>query len=236
MTGLDNELADIEAYYARRAERDDDRIHDPLLPCNALWRAELQLQIAHLLRGWFGSERTLGECFIAEVGCGSGGNLLEFIRLGADPALMFANDLKPHLVAEARRRLPPNVAFNVGNAMEWDIAPNSVDLVMQYTVFSSMKSMQMRQAMADRMWSWLKPNGVVLSYDFVFDNPRNPNVRKLTPREVKKLFPHHRRFVTSRVTLAPPIARRLAPISAKLFWTLNAIPGLRTHAVCLVQK
>lgn len=236
MSGFEREMQSIARYYERRSALCEEKIHGPLDPCSALWRSELNFEVSQIVRRWLGDDRELSSSVIAEIGCGSGGNLLDMIRLGANPARLLANDYMPHLIEAARGRLPATVSFRIGNALEWDIAPASVDLVMQYTVFSSIQNAEMRGALAERMWDWLKPRGAILSYDFVFDNPRNPNVSKLTVSQLQALFPRHTAFHSQRVTLAPPIARRLAPISPGLCRALNALPFLRSHAVCLIVK
>ena len=120
--------------------------------------------------------------------------------------------------------------------MEADIAPKSVDLVLQFTVFSSILDAGLKSAIAGRLWSWLKPGGAVLSYDFIYNDPRNPDVRKLDVCELRRLLPDGQ-FHVRRVTLAPPLARRVAPVSPALFWALNALPFLRlSHALCLIRK
>jgi hypothetical protein len=74
----------------------------------------------------------------------------------------------------------------------------------------------------------------VLSYDFRFQG-RNPAVRALHPRDVRALFPEGA-FMHRRVTLAPPIARRLARRSWLACELLHAVPLLRTHDLVLVKK
>jgi hypothetical protein len=62
------------------------------------------------------------------------------------------------------------------------------------------------------------------------NNPRNRDVRAVPKSEVQQLFPHaaiHFR----RVTLAPPLARRLW---AAYHW-IN-LPWLRTHLVAVAAK
>jgi hypothetical protein len=52
---------------------------------------------------------------------------------------------------------------------------------------------------------------------------------------VRALFPEGA-FAHRRVTLAPPIARRLARWSWLACELLHAVPWLRTHDLVLVQK
>ena len=84
------------------------------------------------------------------------------------------------------------------------------------------------------MWALTKPGGIVLSYDFMFNNPHNPDVRKVPVSRLEELFPHGQ--VRSRkVTLAPPLARRVARWG--LFYSaMEALPPLRTHVVAAIRR
>lgn len=230
----DREIANIRLRYARRAEAGLEVAYSPLAPCNAMWKAELHAEVALLLHRWLG-QRKLGDCVIAEIGCGSGSNLLNMIGYGAEPTRLHANELLPERMAQARNRLPRGVTFHPGDAMDAAIAPETVDLVLQFTVFSSILDPNARLMVSQRIWSWLKPGGAILSYDFIYDNPRNRDVRKVSVEELGALFPNAALQV-KRVTLAPPLARRIAPISPLLFRTLSLFPPLRSHALCLIPR
>jgi hypothetical protein len=81
----------------------------------------------------------------------------------------------------------------------------------------------------------LAPGGGLLWYDFTFNNPKNPSVRKVTDRELRALFPNLRGRVT-HVTLAPPLARMIAPHSWRMAKLLGLVPWLRTHLLAVLCK
>ena len=85
------------------------------------------------------------------------------------------------------------------------------------------------------MWSWLRPGGAVLWYDFTYNNPRNPDVRGVPLRRVQALFPQGR-ITARRVTLAPPLARVLVRVHPALYGLFNSVPWLRTHILCWIEK
>ena len=66
----------------------------------------------------------------------------------------------------------------------------------------------------------------MLWYDFTYDNPSNPDVRGVPLRRVKQLFPAGR-IKWKRVTLAPPLARRVVRIHPSLYAICNAVPFFR---------
>lgn len=225
-----DEPAAVAARYARRI---DDGRYDPLAPDVMLARQERERALARLLQRHL--RRPLYELDVLEVGCGSGDNLLELLRLGADPARLVGSELLPARADRARRRLPAAAAVHVGDAMALPFAPASFDLVVQYTVFTSLLDDAFQQRLAMCMWQWLRPGGAVLWYDFTVDNPRNPDVRGVPLRRVRELFPQARIDARS-VTLAPPLARAVCALHPSLYSLCNLLPLLRTHVLAWLAK
>lgn len=225
----DSELEKIRHRYGRRAAipREQYSFTQPevLRRVQSVDRATLRLlSRAHLTD--FPRLRVL------EVGCGSGGNLLTFLRWGCDPANMVGNELLADRAAEARRLLPPGV--QILNQDARTLEGEQFDIVFQSTVFSSILDDSVQNQVADTMFRLTKPGGVVLSYDFTFNNPANPDVRKVPLGRLRELFPlGAMRF--QRVTLAPPIARRIGHFGP-LYAALEALPPLRTHVIATIAK
>ena len=129
----------------------------------------------------------------------------------------------------------PADCFWGGDAAAAPIAPASQDLVFQATVFSSLLDDGTQQRLAQTMWSWLRPGGAILWYDFTVDNPRNRDVRGVPVARIRQLFPEGR-LRWQRVTLAPPLARRACRLHPSLYTLFNALPWLRTHALAWIDK
>lgn len=85
------------------------------------------------------------------------------------------------------------------------------------------------------MWDLVKPGGGVLWYDFIYDNPKNPDVKGVPVSQISELFPRGKLTVW-HITLAPPIARRVTKIHPCLYSILNIIPLFRTHVLCWIEK
>ena len=83
----------------------------------------------------------------------------------------------------------------------------SFDLVLQYTAVSSILNPVLRREICHEMARALKPGGLILSYDFWL-NPTNSQTRGLGLMEILESF-RGCRLSYQRITLAPPIARRL---------------------------
>lgn len=226
------EASAVAARYARR-DAQADALRYSLFDAAALQahqerqRAMRRLWVEH---GWHG----LAGCDLLEVGCGSGGNLLDLLRLGAEPARLTGLELLPERAAAARAVLPQAVRLIEGDALVAAVAPASQDAVLAFTLFSSLLDDAVQQRLAAAMWSWLRPGGGVLCHDFAVDNPRNADVRGVPPARLRALFPAARHRLL-RVTLAPPLARAAARLHPGLPALLN-LPLLRTHRLAWLVK
>lgn len=227
-----HETQAVHERYARRDAAADETRYS--LYANAAALQAQQERLRAMARLWAGHGwQALGERRLLEVGCGSGGNLQDLLRLGATPAHLTGIELLPARAAMARERLPAAVVLIEGDACGADVPPASHDAVLAFTLFSSLLDAAFRRQMAQAMWRWVAPGGGVLVYDFVVDNPRNPDVRGVPLHELRALFPEAR-CRSLRLTLAPPLARRLPG------WMLGpasqVLMPLRTHRLTWLAK
>ena len=172
---------------------------------------------------------------ILDVGCGRGYWLREFGRFGARPENLIGIDLMHEDVAEGKRLSPAGIRLECGNAAHLDFADESFDLVLQFTVFTSILDPVLKQRVAAEMVRVLKSDGLIVWYDFHTNNPWNPDVRGVKKQEIIRLFPDCR-IRLQRLTLAPPIARLVAPYSWLACELLQAIPWFRTHYLGAITK
>jgi len=177
----------------------------------------------------------LGGLRILDVGCGDGMQLRQFVQWGANPRDLAGIDLVEERVRRATALAAAmDIRMGSATALPWPDA--SFDLVCQETVFTSILDKGMHRQVATEMARVLKPGGAVLWYDFVYDNPRNPDVRGLPSQEISALFPGFAAHL-ERITLAPPLARRLpAGLLPIVYPLLAALPFLRTHRIGLLVK
>lgn len=225
-----DEPAAVAERYARRAAGDR----------YSMLRPDVWMSVQERQRAMLALFRRLGFTDLSmlrllEVGCGAGDNLLELLRIGFAPIHLQGAELLPERLQWASERLPAAVALHGGDASRLAIAPDSLDIVFQSTVFSSLLDPGFQQRLADAMWRWVKPGGGVLWYDFTVDNPFNRDVRGVPVRRVRQLFPHGR-CTAKRITLAPPLARALGRGAGWLYPAVNAIPLLRTHCLVWIAK
>jgi SAM-dependent methyltransferase len=169
---------------------------------------------------------------VADIGCGSGTWLLEFAQWEATH--LHGIDLDESRIKRAKARCP-SADLHAGDARGLPWPDGSFDLVSQFTLFTSILSSPVKAQIAREMWRVLKPGGLILWFDFRFDNPRNKSVRGISSSEIHSLFPDANVRLQS-VTLAPPLARRIVPVSWIAAALLEKIPFLRTHYLGIIRK
>jgi ubiquinone/menaquinone biosynthesis C-methylase UbiE len=172
---------------------------------------------------------------ILEIGCGNGHWLRQFIQWGARPENLAGVDLLEGRVDEAKKLCASNARIYCANASTLQFADGTFDVVFQATVFTSILDPDLKTQVAAEMMRVTRDDGLIFWYDFRFDNPRNPDVRGVNRREIQKLFPGCS-ITLQRVTLAPPIARRIAPYSWLACYLLSKIPWLCSHYIGVIRK
>jgi len=261
LTELDQELVRIREEYRRRDAGSIPPDRYSLFNASALLHAQsLERQLLFSLKRH--RFYPLAEKKILDVGCGSGGTLQSFLRYGATATNLYGIDLAEHRIERARS-INPAMHWHAGSAHQLPYEDASFDLVTSFVLFSSILSEPLRQKIADEIWRVLKPGGLIVLHDFVYANPRNPAVRGITRRQIKQLFgrpfiaadlsaPTINRGATREggvgrldrrmgatfdfrsMTLAPPLARLIAPRAYWLAFTLEQLKVLNTHVICAI--
>ena len=166
------------------------------------------------------------------MGCGSGGVLSEYLAIGAASCNLFGVDLLPDRLSQAHHW---HSGLNLANAdgQSLPFPSQAFHLVLQYTALSSILNPDLRRNICNEMLRVLKPNGLILSYDFWL-NPTNPHTHGIRPSEIRQLFPGCC-FEFHRITLAPPVARRLVNVSWLFCEFLEKLKLLNTHYLAVIQ-
>ncbi|MHB1422901.1 MAG: class I SAM-dependent methyltransferase [Gemmataceae bacterium] len=239
-----NEIDRIRQEYQRRAR---EIAADLYLPTN-LANLFLLQQRARAVLTAFRKEQFLplhGKK-ILEIGCGSCGWLPALEDWGASRQDLAGIDLDAQRLDRARRRLSahwdeqgrllsPGADLRCGDAAELPWEDNTFDLVLQSTVLTSILDPAMKQAAAFEMMRVVKPEGIILWYDFRYDNPCNPHVRGIGGRELRSLFPKTQIHLR-RITLAPLLARRMVPWTWLGAMMLEHFRFLNTHYLGIIRK
>jgi ubiquinone/menaquinone biosynthesis C-methylase UbiE len=199
---------------------------------NAAIRREREQKLQQLLqRAGF---LPLNERRILDVGCGTGETLAGFDAWGTRPENLFGVDLLADRIRRAKENFP-GINFEEANAETLPFANGFFDLVMAFTVFTSILDPQMMRNLSREITRVLRSGGAVIWYDFRMNNPLNPHVRGISRRGIRDLFPEFQSRLVS-ITLMPPLARRWGSLTDLLYPWFASLPFLRSHYLGLLTK
>jgi ubiquinone/menaquinone biosynthesis C-methylase UbiE len=235
----------IRAEFARRERDLPPDYYSPARPENMFFRQMRERAVLAALRRADVLAR-LSELRILDVGCGTGQWLVDLETWGASRERLAGIDLVQARVESARTRLAgrrsetgtvlaAGADIRVGDTRELPWKDRTFDVVLHSMMISSILDEAARRTAAREMARVASGTGIILWYDFFVDNPRNRNVRGVRKREIERLFPE---FVLDlrRVTLLPPLARRVAPRALLVAELLEGATVLNTHLLGTLQR
>ena len=229
---IEREKNRIETEYRRRESEIEADLYAPWRPSESFILSERKNKAAHLLQKLGKFPRAGDPCL--EIGYGKLGWLADLISWGLRETDLHGIELDEKRGRQAQTALP-KADLQIGDAIDLPWEDDSFKVVIASTVFSSVLNLDVRKLMAAEIRRTVSRGGVLICYDLAVDNPRNPNVKGIGAKELKALFPEFEGNLI-RVTLAPPIARLVAPRSLTLAAILNAVPFLRTHLLAVLVK
>jgi ubiquinone/menaquinone biosynthesis C-methylase UbiE len=229
---VSDERRRLQTEYAHRDRRlAGSDVYSPLNVANLFAIHQRQRATVGLLRRH--GITSLSGKNILEVGCGRGGVLLEYRSLGATAGCVHGVDLIFDRLRGAVQVLP-DLKLVCADGQDLPFPAGTFDLVLQYTALSSLLSDQVKDRVAREMLRVVhQPGGLIVWYDFWL-NPSNPQTRGIRPAEIRRLFPSCQLEFT-RVTLAPPIARRLVPISWLVSQGLESVGLANSHHLVAIE-
>lgn len=166
---------------------------------------------------------------VLDLGCGSASVLPREVAtpvIGAD--VLFER-------VQAASEQARHAAYLCADGVALPFASRSIDLVVLFTVLSSVRDHVVQERITAEVDRALRPGGAVLWYDFRYRNPRNRQTVAMPRRRIDELFPGYHLELRS-VTVAPQIARRLGRFTTPGYRMLRALPPVRTHLVGLLVK
>jgi ubiquinone/menaquinone biosynthesis C-methylase UbiE len=171
---------------------------------------------------------------VLDIGCGAGRVLNLFQGWGTPSRYLVGVDLLPERI-EAARANHPEIRFECANAAKLECPDASFDVVCFFVVFSSVLDQTLAAQISAEASRVLKPGGMVVWYDFRFESPGNKSVRAVSKENISALFPGFAQDLRL-ITLVPPLARRLGPLTNVLYPILGSLPFLRTHYLGVLKK
>jgi ubiquinone/menaquinone biosynthesis C-methylase UbiE len=233
-----NEVDRIRAEYDRRERTVPADFYALTSPANLFAEQQRTRWLLHAVA----SERLLplNGRRILDIGCGDGYQLLQFETWGARAEDLAGIELIQSRLERAAARFAASAHGNgpqlrMGDASVLPWPDSTFDVAHQSTVFTSILDPGMKQAIAREIVRVLKPRGVLLWYDFFVNNPANPAVRGIGAAEVRSLFPGCD-VRLRRITLAPPISRRLVPLTWLGALILERLAVLNAFYLGVIRK
>jgi ubiquinone/menaquinone biosynthesis C-methylase UbiE len=190
-------------------------------PGNAAIRGEL---LEHLLR--LAAPEIAGTGPILDAGCGTGWWLRKLVEAGVAPERLHGIDIQPERVTAAGRAVP-GAQIDVGDARRLPFPDKSFNVVLEFTLLSSLGSHgAIREALGDGM-RVLAPGGLLLIYEPRVPNPLNRHTVTLSNSDLDAAGIGSRAELS--LTVLPGLARRLGSRTQAHYERLARLPFLRTH-------
>lgn len=171
---------------------------------------------------------------VLDVGCGNATELARMAEWGASPDDLYGVDLLDDVVRGACE-LHPELNIHVGNAERLEPPDESFDVVLLFTVLSSVLDDGMARNISSEVRRVLVPGGVVVWYELRCPNPMNRAVRPIGRAMIERLFPGFA-LRLEPATLLPPLARRLGRFTPVWYPRLARLRVLQSHYVGLLHK
>lgn len=174
----------------------------------------------------------ISEVKVLDMGCGLGHELNRLKEVGFSAKNLYGVDINADRIKKAQSDYP-DISFKTISAIETGYDNDSFDIVMLYTVFSSIPDKGLKHKIAQEAARIVKPGGMIVIYDMRYPNPMNSKINPLRLKEVSELF-DGLSAACSSITLIPQLARRLT--SRTVYNLLHKLPFLRSHAFYIIRK
>jgi ubiquinone/menaquinone biosynthesis C-methylase UbiE len=221
------------AYYAAKGKERNSLLHNPEVLYQSLAQ---EIALVRAMQSMRPKEET---ATVLDVGCGSGGALLTFLRLGFAPENLYGIDFQDERIAVARKKCP-SIHFEHGDATKMEFASESFDLVHEATMFIHSVDDELSRKIAMEMVRVTKPGGHILLCDWRYAKPGSAAHRAVTQKRIARLF--HVGERTSRCgvfagPLLPPIGRFLSKRWPSAYFLVSGlIPFLVGQMTTVLRK
>ncbi len=176
---------------------------------------------------------------LLDVGCGSGADLFQLLRLGYAPENVVGIDILAERIAAARR-LYPQIRFVQGDASCMDFPDGTFDLVFESTMFATLPDDALCAGIAREMIRVCRPGGYLLLVDWWMPRPGDPAYKALTRDRLRRLFfsgSDVELLKTQRGALVPPVGRFLSRFAPSMYFLVRRVcPFLVGQVAYLLRK
>ena len=175
---------------------------------------------------------------ILDVGCGSGAGLLQFIRLGFNPANLAGIDSDSSRIEEGKLFLP-GVDLGVADAAAMPFEDGAFDLVFESTMLGTLESQSLLAAIASEMIRVTRSGGHIMLADWRYSRKGSGVKTAISSSKIAELFGVGRltRVVhQERGALVPPLGRRLSRFAPSLYFLVQALLPFASGQVTTVLR
>ncbi|MEK6744524.1 MAG: class I SAM-dependent methyltransferase [Nitrospirota bacterium] len=176
---------------------------------------------------------------ILDVGCGVGGSLYTFLRLGFRPEQLTGIDILEERVADAHYRFP-NIIIKHENAAQMSFPDDSFDITHESTMLVQILDDNVTRSIASEMIRVTKPNGYIIIVDWRYNKPGSSEYRAISPQRIAALFQvgtATKLLHKSNGALIPPVGRFLSKRMPSLYFLVQSMfPFLVGQTTTILQK
>jgi SAM-dependent methyltransferase len=232
MTSAPSSKGPYSQYYEKLGEDRNDLLRNPevLFQSFAIERANIAaLRSINLDKS---TARVL------DVGCGSGSGLLQFVKLGFNPANLVGIDTSAARIEEGKSLLP-GIDLRVADATSIPFADSSFDLVFESTMLGTLESQSLLVSIALEMLRVTRVGGHIMLADWRYSREGSGVKTAISPSKIAELFDVGRSTVVvrrERGALVPPLGRRLSRAAPSLYFLVQAMLPFAAGQVTTVLR
>ena len=173
---------------------------------------------------------------ILDVGCGGGGSLFNFIRLGFKPNNMYGVDILPERIEKAKNNFP-DINWQCQDAQNLHFENSTFDIVLESTMFVQIIDDNLALNIAKEMIRVTKPGRFIFLIDWRTPNPFDKNYKALTKKRISLMFNGQKFVKQFSGSLLPPIGRLLSKRLPAFYFVIQKIfPFLVGQKLTILQK
>ncbi len=222
-----------ENYYKDKGKYRNDLLHNPEVLFQTL---AYEMSIINAVRSLHINPISTR---VLDIGCGNGGSLLNFLRLGFNPSQLCGIDILEDRILDAKNILP-GITWICGDASHMEFENNSFDIVFSPTMFVQITDDTLAEKIANEMLRVTKTKGNILLADWRYSWPNDKKHKALSKSRLSELFRVGSMTGINGVykgMLIPPIGRLLSKRASFLYFPILAtFPFLAGQLVTVLQK
>jgi ubiquinone/menaquinone biosynthesis C-methylase UbiE len=175
---------------------------------------------------------------ILDVGCASGGSLLQFLEFGFSPDCLFGIDIIPERIQHGQKKYP-NIKFICGDASQMNFDSDFFDFVIESTMFMQLTDKNQAKRIADEMLRVVKHGGYLMLIDWRYDFGI-PKYKALSRKRIIDLFnvgALTRICCLKHGALIPPLGRMMSKYFYPFYFFVQShFPFLVGQTTTVLQK